>query len=120
MNEPGNCGEIKLSCTNSRKELRRNCSPIGNNNTKHLIFCAQSGANILLTVWKWSGDSRYPGALLPMLENFRRAFLPGPTDCPWVSEDVVSHVSSAKVSPEWRLDRGIGTQKVSLSVNSAL
>ena len=22
-----------------------------------------------------------------MLENFRRAFSPGPTDCPWVSED---------------------------------
>ena len=38
------------------------------------IFCAQSGASILLTVWKWSGESRYPGALPPMLENFRRAF----------------------------------------------
>ena len=24
---------------------------------------------------------------------------------------VVSHVSSAKVSPEWRLNRGLGTQK---------
>ena len=23
-----------------------------------------------------------------MLENFCRAFSPGPTDCPWVSEDV--------------------------------
>ena len=38
------------SCTNSRKELRRNCSPIGHNNTKH--FFAQSGAGILLNVWK--------------------------------------------------------------------
>ena len=36
---------------------------------------------------KWSGDSRYPGALLPEAETFRRAFSPGPTDCPWVSED---------------------------------
>ena len=26
------------------------------------IFCAQSGASIRLTVWKWSGESRYPGA----------------------------------------------------------
>ena len=26
-------------------------------------------------------------ALPPVLENFRRAFSPGPTDCPWVSED---------------------------------
>ena len=40
-----------------------------------------------MTVWKWSGESRYPGALPPMLENFSRAFSPGPTDCPWVSED---------------------------------
>ena len=52
------------------------------------IFCAQSGASIRLTVWKWSGESRYPGAFPPMLVNFRRAFSPGPTDCPWVSEDV--------------------------------
>ena len=51
------------------------------------IFCAQSGASIRLTVWKWSGESRYPGALPPVLENFRRAFSPGPTDCPWGSED---------------------------------
>ena len=51
------------------------------------IFCAQSGASIRLTVWKWSCESRYPGALPPVLENFRRAFSPGPTDCPWVSED---------------------------------
>ena len=38
------------------------------------ILCAQSGAGIRLTVWKWSGESRYPGALPPKLENFRRAF----------------------------------------------
>ena len=46
-----------------------------------------------MTVWKWSGESRYPGAFPPVLENFRRAFSPGPTDCPWVSEDVslISH-----------------------------
>ena len=51
------------------------------------IFCAQSGASIRLTVWKWSCESRYSGALPPVLENFRRPFSPGPTDCPWVSED---------------------------------
>ena len=28
-----------------------------------------------------------PGALSPVLENFRRALSPDPTDCPWVSED---------------------------------
>ena len=42
------------------------------------IFCAQSEASIRLTVWKWSCESRYPGALPPVLENFR---------FPWVSED---------------------------------
>ena len=54
------------------------------------IFCAQSGASIRLTVWKWSGESRYTRALPPVLENFRRAFSPGPTDCPWVSGDVLA------------------------------
>ena len=36
---------------------------------------------------KQLGESRYPGALSPVLENFRPAFSPDPTDCPWVSED---------------------------------
>ena len=55
------------------------------------IFCAQSGAGIRLNFWKWSGESRYPGALSPLLENFLPAFSPDPTDCPWVSEDEIQH-----------------------------
>ena len=51
------------------------------------IFCAQSGASIRLTVWKWSDESRYPGAFPPALKNLCRAFSPGPTDRPWVPED---------------------------------
>ena len=43
------------------------------------IFSAQSGASICLTVWKWSGESWYPGAFPPVLENFCHAFSPGPT-----------------------------------------
>ena len=31
------------------------------------IFCAQLGVSIRLTLWKWSGESWYPGALLPMM-----------------------------------------------------
>ena len=54
------------------------------------IFCAQSGAGVRSNFWKWSGESRYPGALPPLLENFRPAFSPKPTDCHWVSEDVVT------------------------------
>ena len=56
------------------------------------IFCAQSVASIRLTVWKWSGESRYPGAFPPVLENFCGAISPGPTDRPWVSEDEYLHV----------------------------
>ena len=51
------------------------------------IFCAPSGAGIGLNFWKELGESRYPGTLSPVLENFRPALSPGPTDCPWVSED---------------------------------
>ena len=39
----------------------------------------QSG-NFQFDIW-------YPGALSPVLQNFRRALSPDPTDCPWVSED---------------------------------
>ena len=31
------------------------------------IFCAQLGDGIRLTLWKWSGESWYPGALPPMM-----------------------------------------------------
>ena len=51
------------------------------------ILCAQSGASIRLTHWKWSGESRYPGAFPPVLKKFHRAFSPFPTDRPWVSKD---------------------------------
>ena len=56
------------------------------------IFCAQSGASIRLTIWKWSSGSQYPGALPPELKNFHRTFSPTPTDCPWVSEDELGTV----------------------------
>ena len=47
-----------------------------------------------------SGESRYPEALSPVLENFHPSLSPDHTDCPWVSEDgsldvvhLVFHVS---------------------------
>ena len=61
------------------------------------IFCAQSGAGIRLNFWKWSGESRYPGALPPILETFRPAFSPVPTDSPWVSEDGVGAANVLKL-----------------------
>ena len=77
-----NSGRVRTHEKNSGDAVRRLGTIIQS------IFCAQSGASIRLTVWKWSGESRYPGAFLPVLENFCRAFSPRPTDCPWVSEDV--------------------------------
>ena len=89
MNEPGNCGEIIAVVyeKNSGETVRRLGKIIQS------IFKAQSGASIRLTFWKWSGESRYPGAFPPVLKNFRRAFSPGPTDRPWVSEDDPVHES---------------------------
>ena len=49
---------------------------IGQNNTRD--FSAQSGASIRKAVWKWSGETWYPGVLPPILENFPRAILPAP------------------------------------------
>ena len=44
------------------------------------MFCAKSGAGILLNFWKQFGESRYPGALSPVLENFHPSFSPDPTE----------------------------------------
>ena len=41
--------------------------------------CTQPG-NFHFDIW-------YSGALSPVLQNFRHALSPDPTDCPWVSED---------------------------------
>ena len=49
-----------------------------------------------LTVSKWSSESRYPGALPSVLENFRRAFSLGPADCPWVSENALTQTCRFK------------------------
>ena len=51
------------------------------------IFCAQSGTGIRLNFCKYFDESRHPGALSLVLENFRPALSLDPTDCPWVSED---------------------------------
>ena len=46
------------------------------------ISCAQSGASIPLTVWKWSSESRYSGAFPPVLETFVAPFLPARLTAP--------------------------------------
>ena len=57
VNEPGNCGDIipivyELTKRTHEKHVRRLGTIIQS------IFCAQSGASIHLTVWKWSGESK--------------------------------------------------------------
>ena len=76
-----NSRRIRTHEKNSRETVRRLGTIIKS------FFCSQSGASIRLSVWKWAGESRYPGAFPPVLENFRRALSSGPTDCPWVSQD---------------------------------
>ena len=80
-----NSRRVRTHEENSGETVRRLGTIIQN------IFCAQSGASIRLTSWKWSGESRYQGAFPPVLKMFRRAFSPGPTDRPWVSKDAFSN-----------------------------
>ena len=47
------------SCTNSRKELRRNCSPIGHNNTKHFLCPIRSRHPLeFLEIVRWESVPR--------------------------------------------------------------
>ena len=81
----------KSSCKNTPQYLRSCCALIGQNITKD--FCAQSGGSIGRAVWKWSGNSRFPGAFSALLANLRRfislpeLFPLAPANRPWVSED---------------------------------
>ena len=68
------------------------------------IFCAQSGASIRLIFWKWSGESRYPGAIPSLLENFCPAFPPDLTDCPLDSKDDISSFASRSLILCWVID----------------
>ena len=74
--DPVNSRPLRTHEKNSGDAVRRLDTTIQS------IFCAQSGANIRLTVWKWSGESRYPGAFPPVLENFRCAFSPARLTAP--------------------------------------
>ena len=77
MNEP--------SCTNSRKELRRNCSPIGHNNTKHFLCSIRSRHP--LEFFEITRRESVPGGSFAHTWKLFGALSPDPTDCPWVSED---------------------------------
>ena len=59
MNEPGKCGKTIAACTNSLKELRRNCSPIGHNNTKHFLCPIRSRYPLeFLEIVRWESVPR--------------------------------------------------------------
>ena len=81
------------SCTISRKELRRCCSPIGHNNTKHFLCPIRSQHSLdRLEMVRWESVPRGFSACAWKLSSrlFSR-----PTDCPWVSEDVIGTVENA-------------------------
>ena len=61
------------------------CSPIGHNNTKHFLCPIRSRHPLeFLEMVRWES---VPRGSFARNENFRPAFSPDPTDCPWVSED---------------------------------
>ena len=71
-------------------------------------------------VFKLGRESRYPGALPPVLENFRRAFSPGPTDCSWVSEDGTPYKHTKKFPsyiPEMERQESAGTTSIMVQGN---
>ena len=71
---------------NSRKELRRNCSPIEHNNTKHFFVPNQEPGS----AWSFGNSSvrvGTQGLFRPYLKTFVPPFFLCPTDWPWVSED---------------------------------
>ena len=63
------------------------------------IFCAQSGAGIRLNFWKWSVESRYPGALSPVIKTFVPPFLLTRLTAPWVSEDDINLAKALNTVP---------------------
>ena len=62
------------------------------------IFSAQSGAGIRKAVWKWSGETWYPGVLPPVLENFRRAISPASDWLPLGLRGWMKNAYSPKIS----------------------
>ena len=59
---------------------------------REVVSCRNFILRAVATFWAMSLVGIYPGrasprAFPPILKNFRPAFSPDPTDCPWVSED---------------------------------
>ena len=74
-----------------------------------------------MTVWKWSGESRYPRAFPPVLENFCRVFSPGPLIAPgsprmillrpW-DEELVSMIGEANARQNTNNHKKIAAQSL--------
>ena len=85
-----NSRRVRTHEENSGETVRRLGTIIQN------IFCAQSGASIRLTSWKWSGESRYSGAFPPVLKMFVAPFLPAPLTAPGSPR-----MHSAMIATDW-------------------
>ena len=76
----------------SRKELRRNCSPIGNNNTKHFLCPIRSWHPLkFLQIVRW--DS-VPWVSFTCTWKLSSRPFSRPDWLPWISEDASSHVQN--------------------------
>ena len=125
----------------SHRAISKNSSGCGSwLGTKNaLYYCAQSAKNFSLVLFVSSyttaivsitaclthapkkctqsrSESRYPGALSPVLENFRRALSPDPTDCPWVSEDALTRALEGFICVCWNLSFRGRQSAVSMAV----
>ena len=80
--------------------------PIGHNNTKHLL-CPIRSRHLFefLKIVRWESVPRCSFAR--SWGNFRPAFSPDPTNCPWVSEDgeAVSRHQMKHREESWKLRR---------------
>ena len=85
-----NSRRVRTHEENSGETVRRLGTIIQN------IFCAQSGASIRLTSWKWSGESRYSGAFPPVLKMFVAPFLQARLTAPGSPR-----MHSAMIATDW-------------------
>ena len=69
--------KFSSTCTNSRKELRRNCSPIGQNNTKHLLCPIRRRHPLeFLEIARW--ESVPTGSFTRLTRTWKRSSRPFP------------------------------------------
>ena len=66
-------------------------------------------------LWNWFGKSKCPGARLNLTENFHHEHFIDPTNCHWVSEDVILP-NCLQFVLQWGKDPIVGMKRVTPSL----